>query len=220
MKLIFSANPYTIHKVLAVAHEARQMDALELVPEDPFESDTPIWSHNPLGTHPILMTDDGTDLWSGMLACEYLASLSVDCRLFPSGADRWSALNLAVLGEGLHDATSRMRVAGRPPEGERDVEYLMRQRKKILAVIDQLEADVLVFGGQEFNIGHICCVDALAYLDLRNPVADQQIVKNDEQYHWRETAPKLAKWLDEIILRPCFAFQQPHLKKIESKHNK
>ncbi len=130
MRLIFSANPHTIHKVLAVAYEAGQMEALELVPEDPFESDTPIWSHNPLGTHPILITDDGTDLWSGMLACEYLASLSADSRLFPRGADRWSALNLAVLGEGLHDSTSRMRVAGRPPEGERDVEYLMRQRKK------------------------------------------------------------------------------------------
>lgn len=219
MQLIFSANPNIIHKVLAVAHEAGQLESIEMVPEDPFESDTTIWSHNPLGTHPILITDDGTELWSGMLACEYLASLSVDCGLFPSGADRWSVLNLAVLGEGLHDATSRMRVAGRPPVGRRDVDYLIRQRKKILAAIDQLETDVMVFGGQGFHIGQICCVDALAYLDLRNPVADQIIVQRDDEYNWRETAPRLAEWFDKTMLRPCFAFQNEYLKKIKSKHN-
>ena len=146
MQLVFTPNPDYIHKVLVTAYEAGVHERLAVAVSRPFDADTSIWNHNPLGKVPCLILDDGQPLFGGLLICEYLDSLSVSgLSVFPSGANRWSARRQAMLGEGMFDATTLLRVEGwrPPPQWHRD--YMLRERRKVINALDRLQQEVAQF---------------------------------------------------------------------------
>lgn len=203
MKLVFTPNPQYVHKALVVAHEAGILERLELVRSVPFDDDTTIWDYNPLGKVPCLILADGRPLLGGVLICEYLDSLSVTGRsVFPQGAARWSALRLAMLGEGLFDATTLMRVEGwRAPE-ERHTDSMRRERRKIFNALDAMEREAGRFASEAFHIGHICMAGGLSYLELRNPVSEHALEAGDALFDWRARCPALAIWFEAVLERP------------------
>ncbi len=203
MKLVYTPNAAYVHKALGVAHEAGVLDRLQLVRSVPFDDDTTIWQHNPLGKVPCLILDDGQPLPGGLAICEYLDSLSVTGRsVFPAGAARWPALALAMLGEGLFDATTLMRVESWRPAAERHVDALRRERRKVMNALAAMECEAARLTSQPFHIGHVCIAGGLSYLELRNPVRELALEPGDAGFEWRTQCPSLAAWYETALERP------------------
>jgi len=208
LKLVFTPNPKYIHKVLATAHEAGVLDRLEMVRSVPFDADTSIWDFNPLGKVPCLVLDDGQPLFGGLLICEYLDSLSVTGKsVFPKAPARWAALRQAMTGEGMFDATTNMRVEGWRPAAERHADYMLRERRKVINMLDRMELEAPEFASAPFHIGHICMAGGISYLELRNPIQEHDMEPGDKTFDWRGGRPKLTAWYAKICERPSMQYR-------------
>lgn len=203
MKLVFTPNPAYVHKVLVVAHERGVFDRLEPVRSVPFDEDTSVWRYNPLGKVPCLIMDDGQPLFGGLVICEYLDSIGVAGRpLYPTGAARWAALRQAALGEGMFDATTLIRVESWRTREQWHLDYMLRERRKIINALDRMELEAADFREAPFHIGHVCMAGGLSYLELRNPIRDCALEAGDADFEWRDGRPNLAAWFDEALTRP------------------
>ena len=206
MRLLFTPNPEYIHKVLVVAHEAGILDRLEFERQVPFDPNTTVQETNPLGKVPTFITDDGEPLYGGLVICEYLDSFAPpERRLFPEPPERWQALRQMVLGDGMFDATTNMRVESwRGPESWH-VDYLAREREKIIRCLNAMERDAQSFEEGRFHIGHVCFAGGLSYLNLRNPIREVGLEPGDDTFDWREGRSALSQWYDSIQSRPSIA---------------
>jgi len=62
---------------------------------------------NPLGKIPALVLDDGSALFDSPVICEYLDSQHRGRKFLPrKGRERWVALRLQAMADGLLDAAS------------------------------------------------------------------------------------------------------------------
>ncbi len=200
MKLRYSSTSPYVRKVMIVAHEIGIAERLQIVPGNPWVSDTDVPQDNPLGKVPALITDDGAHLYDSPVICEYLDSLNLGRKLFPaSGAARWAALRLQALGDGILDAavTLRLETVMRPAE-YRWPAWLARQEAAIGRGLDAAEVEVPQLG-EDFNIGAVAMVCALGYLDFRWPEDD-----------WRKARPRLAHWYAMKKNRPSVQATMPH----------
>ena len=206
MKLLFTPNPEYIHKVLVVAQEAGVLDQIDFERHVPFAEDTVIHNHNPLGKVPSMILDNGDPLYGGLVICEYLDSLSnTGHRVFPQDDTRWQALRQMVLGDGLFDATTNMRVESwRGPEVWH-ADYLVRERAKIIRSLEQMNKDAADFTDDVFHIGHVCFAGGLSYLDLRNPMKEVALEPGDAEFTWQDRWPVLATWYESVLTRPSIA---------------
>ena len=105
MKLHWSPRSPYVRKVMIVAHELGVADRIETV-RTIVGGTTPhleLMSENPLGKIPTLVLEDGTILYDSPVICEYLDTLHGGEKLFPSGAERWTALRRLALGDGMLD---------------------------------------------------------------------------------------------------------------------
>jgi glutathione S-transferase len=210
MKLLFSGNNY-IHKILVVAHEVGVLDQLEFVVNNPAGPDEIIWGYTPLGKHPVLVLDDGITLFSGLLACEYLDSLGQAPYLFPRDETRWRALTEMVLGDGLFDAVSALSIDALKPPADRGAGAMARDRRRILGVLNEMEAAANRFSGDVFHIGHICFAGGLSFLNLRRPLQKLLIQETDATFDWRAGRPALHAWYDDAIERPSLKLRPADL---------
>jgi glutathione S-transferase len=142
---------------------------------------------NPLVKLPVLILDDGTQLFDSHVICEYLDSLKPSPKLFPAnGAERFNTLTLGALGDGIMDAALTVVYEKRfRPEDKWVQSWVDRQQAKIDSGIAHLEANPPLWGVTP-DYGHITIASALGYLDLR------------QGGQWRAKAPKLVKWLDQF----------------------
>jgi glutathione S-transferase len=208
MKLVFTPNPDYIHKVLVVAHEGGITDRLTYERTRPFEENTTIWTYNPFGKVPVLILDNGDPLFGGLVICEYLDSLSVTGKsVYPSGAARWPALRQMMLGDGMFDATTLLRVEGWRDQSVWNRDYMLRERRKIINALDRMEMEAPDFAKAPFHIGHICMAGGLSYLDLRNPIREHGLEPGDSDFDWRANRPRLAAWYDQIRTRPSLQYK-------------
>ena len=208
MKLVFTPNPEYIHQVLVVAHEAGITDRLTFERTRPFGEPQTIWNYNPFGKVPALVMDNGDPLYGGLVICEYFDSLSTTGKsVYPKGDKRWPALRQMMTGDGMFDAVTLLRVEGWRDKAVWNMEYMIRERKKIIAALDRLELETPQFRDEPFHIGHICIVGALSYLDLRNPIREYAIVDGDANWDWRPGRKHLETWYDGIKNRPSFLWK-------------
>src|SRR5262249_60740692 len=114
MKLIASlTSPYARKVRIALAEKKIEY---ELVEAAPFAPDTAVPSYNPLGKVPVLVLDDGTNLFDSRVIVEYLDTVSPVSRLIPEpsrqriAVKRWEAL-----ADGICDAAVAGVVEGRRP---------------------------------------------------------------------------------------------------------
>ena len=103
MKLVGSLTSPFVRKVRIVLSEKRIVYDFDV--DIPWESDTRVAEHNPLGKVPILIMDDGTTLYDSRVIVDYLDSANPVSRLMPefnrerSMVKRWEAL-----ADGISDA--------------------------------------------------------------------------------------------------------------------
>jgi glutathione S-transferase len=187
MKLYYSPlSPYA-RKVRVVAMETELDRHIEMVnvAVSPVAPNADVVKHNPIGKVPALSVK-GMDLFDSPVICEYLDSQHRGRKLLPrKGRERWVALRLQAMADGLLDAAILTRYEGAlRPEDKRWPDWTNGQTKKIEDVLAQLEAEANSLKGKP-TIGTISVACALGYLDYRFAAMD-----------WRAKHPKLAKWFN------------------------
>jgi glutathione S-transferase len=197
MKLRYSVNSPFARKVLMLAHEAGLAGRLELVATDAF-ADASLRQLNPLSKVPALVLDDGSVLYDSPVIAEYLDSLHGGRPLFPAaGPQRWGALRLQALGDGICDAALLRRMETLRPAGLQSADWIERQRLAMTAGLDELERRVAELEGEP-TIGSLAAAAALGYADLRWASDD-----------WRAGRPRLAAWLAGFAERDSFRLTRP-----------
>ena len=193
------ASPFA-RKVRVVARETGLEGRIEeiSIAVSPVKPHAELARQNPLVKIPALSTDEGT-LYDSAVICEYLDSLHGKAPLFPkAGAERWRALRLQALADGVLEAAVLLRYesAVRPEALQWSV-WKSGQFGKVRGGLDALEQEC---GGWSsgFGIGELTAGCVLGYLDFRFP---------DEG--WRKSHPVLEKWYAEISQRPSMKATVP-----------
>ncbi|MBO9707130.1 MAG: glutathione S-transferase N-terminal domain-containing protein [Caulobacter sp.] len=200
MRLLYSSMSPFARKVRVAAHELGLTDRLELTVVSPY-TDESLRATNPLSKIPVLITEEGAAIFDSPVICQYLEHRAGVTALTPSsGPARWIALTRQAMADGLGDAArtifrERLRASETGEAPRQDL--LDRQTASVIAVLDQLEADVPPL--DRFQIGEIAVAVQLAYLDLRAVT------------EWREGRPKLADWHAKTTLRPSMVATAPQL---------
>lgn len=200
MKLYYSATSPYVRKVMALAIETGQRDALHLIETtlSPVSPNAALNADNPIGKVPALVLGDGSALYDSPVICEYLDTLHAGPRWFPDGPERWDALRRQALADGILDAAviSRYEAALRP-EALRWEDWLSGQRQKITRALQQLEQTCGQWG-ERLDIGTLTIACALGYLDFRFAAMD-----------WRSECPQLSAWFAAFSQRPSIADTVP-----------
>src|SRR5215470_8953664 len=200
MKLIASlTSPYARKVRIALAEKKFEY---ELVEAAPFASDTTVPSFNPLGKVPVLVLDDGTNLFDSRVIVEYLDTVSPVSRLIPEpsrqriAVKRWEAL-----ADGICDAAAAVFLERKRPLRQQSKDWIVRQRAKIDRSIIEIAQDLgerAWCNGEAYSLADIATGCALGYLDLRFPEID-----------WRGAHPNLVSLCDKLAGRPSFADTVP-----------
>ncbi|MBM3651052.1 MAG: glutathione S-transferase family protein [Alphaproteobacteria bacterium] len=200
MRLYYSpASPYA-RKVRVAALETGLDKKIEPinVALTPTVPNADVDKHNPIGKIPVLSVK-GMDLFDSPVICEYLDHQHKRRKLLArKGRERWVALRLQAMGDGLLDAALLARYESfLRPEDRRWPEWSQGQMKKIDGVLDQLEAEAKSLKRKP-TLGNITVGCALGYLDFRFASHD-----------WRAKRPKLAKWFAAFSKLPSMKATVP-----------
>ncbi len=201
MRLWFNpASPFA-RKVRVAARETGLAGRIEEVNTvvSPVKPNAELARENPLIKIPALATPDEGTLYDSAVICEYLDNLHQGAPLFPkTGPERWRALRLQALGDGMLDAAvlRRYELAVRP-EPLQWSDWLAGQNEKIRIGLDRLERECAGWG-ERFAIGQITAACVLGYLDFRFPAEG-----------WRASHPELEKWYGLVSQRPSMKATEP-----------
>ncbi len=154
---------------------------------------------NPLQKIPVLILDDGTELYDSRVICEYLDSLSPSPAVFPpQGRARFDVLKRGALADGVMEAALLLVYEKRfRTEEQRSTLWSDRQQAKIDAALNVVETDPPKFPVTP-DYSQIALASALGYLDFRH------------DGRWRDGRPALIAWLADFEARvPAFAETRP-----------
>lgn len=200
MKLYASLTSPYARKVRIVLIE-KKID-YSLIEASPWAADSTVSEHNPLGKIPVLVMEDGSNLFDSRVIVEYLDTVSPVGRLIPEGnrqrivIKKWEAL-----ADGICDAAAAAFLERKRPAKQQSKEWIERQLRKIELGIAAMANDLGEkhwCNGEAYTLADICTGCALGYLDLR--YADIE---------WREQYPNLGRYYDKLSQRPSFQDTQP-----------
>jgi len=198
MKLHWSPKSPYVRKVMICLHELGMNDQVENLRSVAamLKPNARIMQDNPLSKIPTLTTADGIHLFDSLVICEYLNDLG-NGSLFPvSGPEKWQALRWHALGDGLLDALILWR---NEREREQPLVALMDAFElKFNASLQLLTSEMNELSESSFNIGTLTLGCALGYADYRF-----------ESLEWQSKYIELAKWYNQLCLRPSFQTTQP-----------
>jgi glutathione S-transferase len=180
--------------ILGLADEIKIENADTLDPSDS------VRRQNPLGKIPTLVFDDGETLFDSRTILEYLDARAGGGRILPrADRPRFEALREQALADGFLDAGVLRVYEGRFRAAEKhEPKWLEHQAGKMSRALAAFEASPPALAPM-IHVGHIALACALGYVDFRFGT------------DWRETHPKLVRWLDEFAKKvPAFAETAPH----------
>lgn len=155
---------------------------------------------NPLQKIPVLILDDGAELYDSRVICEYLDSLAPSPMLFPpSGRERFDVLKRGAMADGIMEAALLLVYEKRfRTEAQRSPVWSDRQQAKIDAALDLLEAQTPQLSVTP-DYADVALASALGYLDFRH------------EGRWRQNRPALVRWLENFAARvAAFDETRPH----------
>jgi glutathione S-transferase len=188
------ASPF-VRMVMVTAHELGNANEIETVATGEFLPDRvnkQVAADNPLGRIPCLVTDHGTSLYDSRVICEYLCHHAGNKDILPDEpVSRFKLLTLQSLAVGLMDSGVNLRYeTGLRPEAMRWPEWIERQKVRLAAGLDDLEASWTGELG-DVNCGSIATACVLGYFDFRYG-----------DMGWRNGRPKLAAFYEAFAARP------------------
>ena len=198
MKLYYSATSPYVRKVNVFTIEAGLDDKIENITTNPWVTDASLLADNPLSKVPTLILDDGNVLYDSPVICEYLDSLNTGQKLIPvAGMERWMALRLQALGDGILDAAVMRFLERKRPEVQQSSDWDATQLSAIQRALVYLESNIDDWN-KDLTVGQITVGCALGYLDFR--------FASDS---WRDNQPLLAKWYSSFAERTSMQITQP-----------
>ena len=172
MRLWFNPLSPFARKVRVVARETGLAAHIEEINTivNPVKPNAELARENPLVKIPALATPDQGTLYDSAVICEYLDSLHRGTPMFPkAGPERWRALRLQALGDGMLEASVLMRYESAVrPEPLQWSDWTAGQLAKVRGGLDALEHECSGWG-ERFAIGQVTAACVLGYLDFRFP---------------------------------------------------
>jgi glutathione S-transferase len=200
MKLIASLTSPYARKVRIVLAEKKI--ECQLVEAAPWAAVNPVTEFNPLGKVPVLVLDDGTNLFDSRVIVEYLDTVSPVGRLIPEPSrQRITVKRWEALADGICDAAAAIVLEHRRPAPGQSGEWIDRQRDKVVRSVRELAqelGDKPWCNGEGYSLADIATGCALGYLDFRQP-----------EFDWRTDNPNLARLADKLSKRPAFIETAP-----------
>lgn len=199
MKLIASTTSPFARKVRIVLAEKNL--AAEFVVDIPWNADTQVPLHNPLGKVPVLLCDDGEALYDSRVIVDYLEALKPWPLLIPAEvSERIAVKKWEALADGVSDAAAAIFIERKRPESQQSPDWISRQQQKIrlgLAAMEQgLRGDYC--RGGAFTLADIAVGACLGYLDFRFA-----------ELAWQKSCPALAALQARLEARASFQGSRP-----------
>ena len=196
-KLLFATpSPYSAKVRMAAAYAGI---ALEEIPTNTGDEPEQLIRNNPLGKIPVLLTDEGENLFDSRAITQYLNRVSKNA-LFPRNpAKRLEAERLEALADGICDCLLAHVYERRfRPEEMVHQPWLDKQWKRVTRALDHLEASPPKLP-KKITAGQIALRACLGYLDLR--FAGK----------WERGHSKLKRWAKRFDEKfPDLATRVPH----------
>jgi len=192
-------SPY-VRKVRIVMIEKRiECDFIE---ENVWNADTAVTLRNPLTKIPVLVLDDGMQLYDSRVIAEYLDGVTPVSRLIPdSGRERALVKRWEALGDGIADAGIALFLERKRDSSLQSKDWMARQMGKVesgVAAAARELSDREYCHGLSLTLGDISLACALLWLEFRLP-----------EVSWRADHPNLKKWLANLEAMPSFADTKP-----------
>ena len=195
MLVLRSAPPSPFGRKVKIAASLLGLsDRITVETADTNDPDERLRTQNPLGKIPTLVLENGETLYDSRVILEYLAHLAGGGRLLPDGPERFAALTLQALADGIMDAgiLQIYEIRWRAEE-RREKAWTDHQAEKVSRALAHAEAHHADLP-DAIHVGHVALACALGYLDLRF------------EGRWREGHPRLVAFLDAFERRvPAFA---------------
>lgn len=176
----------------------------ELIVDIPWNADTQVPHHNPLGKVPVLISDAGQAIYDSPVIAEYIDTIASAPLFLPE--DRRQAIDVKIgeaLADGIVDAAVAIFVERKRPPERQEGEWADRQQGKIerglAALARQLHGRPHLVGDR-LTLADIAAGCALGYLDFRFPDID-----------WRTEHPELQPYAESLFQRPSFVKTRPPL---------
>jgi glutathione S-transferase len=142
-------------------------------------------SQNPLGKIPALVLEDGRVLYDSRVIMDYLNTVAGGSIIPEDTDEKFNALTLAALADGIMEAALLVVYEGRyRPDQEPYAPWLDMQREKIRRGLVSLETNLPALA--TVTVGTIGLACALEYIDFRG------------QFNWRDDFPNLLGWLGKF----------------------
>jgi glutathione S-transferase len=200
MKLLYTTNSPYARKVRIMALEKHiELELQEVVLGDP---DSPLKNHNPLGKIPVLILNDGDNLYDSKVIVEYLDFHTPVARLIPQDHNaRVSVRRWEALADGICDAAIAAMMESRRPPEQQSQAIIDRQLDKVMLGLEVMNLDIYKKKwcvNETFSLADIALGCALGYLDFRF-----------KHLNWQDKFPNLAKHYSLLVKRPSFKMTMP-----------
>ena len=121
----------------------RRRSNIRCVDVSPWEPGNPVHAMSPLGKVPVLVLDDGTQLFDSRVIVEYIDTVSPVSRLIPEpNRQRIEVKRWEALADGICDATLAIVLERRRPAKQQNQDWIERQRQKIAAGVAELAREL------------------------------------------------------------------------------
>ena len=194
------ASPFA-RKARVLIHEMSLESEVECVDfglVTPVSTNRDVLKFNPLGQIPTLILDSEETLYDSAVICEYLNEMGSGGYFPVEVEERFPALKLQALADGLLDAAVALRyeLALRPIDLHWK-EWVEHQTQKIRRSVDEFEHQLPLFSDQP-TIGEVTVACALGYLDFRYSELD-----------WRKGHAALEGWYSGFCRRESMQVTAP-----------
>jgi glutathione S-transferase len=200
MKLVTSlTSPYG-RKVRVVLLEKKIPFQLQV--ENPWLPDSPVPSLNPLGKVPVLVLEDGLNVFDSCVIVEYLDHVSPVAHLIPAEPrSRMIVRGVEALADGVTDAAVALFLERKRPPEQQSSDWLVLQEKTLFRGLEALSealGEKPWYLGNSMTLADVASGCTLGYLNLRFPEID-----------WRDAHPNLARLADKLAARASFMETMP-----------
>jgi glutathione S-transferase len=202
---LINARPSPYGRKVAIALQEKGLD-YEVIYDRPWNEGSCTPHYNPLEQLPILVSEDGENIYDSPYILEWLEARFPQPPLLPEELDaRLEARKRQMLGERLLDFAGLLifeaqRIAPSKP-------WIERQTRKVHGAFAELER---IYTTRPGNLGpDLGDIAVVTTLDLLEFVVADGISPDIEAFKWRGIYPSLTRLVERLNQRPAFASTMP-----------